>query len=200
MHSNRHTKVLFREHLGVWGGHGIGSALWTQGSFSLQVAAMPTTYFSGSLVNPRVSKNDPRTGLLTGHRCTGSQRLTAPWVDTAVICSEDSLSREKEAFTPRLWGRSHAALATSNPQGPVNQALPVICPLHPSSVIPTRLSRHLLERRLPQSSRRGQEKMRRLRSQAQGCPTEPLAQSGASAGFGPKSGGSHFCPGAPFPA
>ena len=129
-------KAVIQRTSGVWGGHGIGSVLWTQGSFSLQVAAMPTTYFSGSLVNPRVGKNDPRTGLLTGHRCTGSQRLTAPWVDAAVICSEDSLAREKEAFTPRLWGRSHAALATSNPQGPVDQALPVICPLHPSSVIP----------------------------------------------------------------
>lgn len=149
MHSNRHTKVLFREHLGVWGGHGIGSAVWTQGSFSLQVTAMPTTYFSGSLVNPRVSDNDPRTGLLTGHRCTGSQRLTAPWVNAIVICSEDSLARE--AFTPRLWGRSHAALATSNPQGTVDQVLLVICPLHPSSVIPMRLSRHFLERRRHQS-------------------------------------------------
>ena len=45
--------------LGPWRGH--------RALFSLQVAAMPTMYFSGSLVNPRASDNDPRTGL--GHRC-----------------------------------------------------------------------------------------------------------------------------------
>ena len=96
--------------LGPWRGH--------RALFSLQVAAMPTMYFSGSLVNPRVSDNDPRMGL--GHRCTDSQRLMALWVNHIIICSEDSLVREKESFTLRLWGRSHAASATSSPQGTNN--------------------------------------------------------------------------------
>ena len=91
---------------------------------------MPTMYFSGSLVNPRVSDNDPRLGLLTGHRCTDSQRLKALWVNHIIICSDGSLAREKESFTLRLWGRSHAASATSSPQGTDDQALPMIRLLH----------------------------------------------------------------------
>ena len=116
----------------IWGSEevmGLGPRCGHRALFSLQVAAMPTVYFSGSLVNPRVSDNDPRTGL--GHRCTDSQRLTLPWVNHIIICSEDSLVGEKESFTLQLWGRSHAASATSSPQGTADQALPVIHLLHP---------------------------------------------------------------------
>lgn len=53
LQSNGHMKMLLREYLGVWGGHGIGFTVWTRCTFPLWVTVMPTMYFSGSSVKPK---------------------------------------------------------------------------------------------------------------------------------------------------
>lgn len=105
--TKRHMKTLFGEHLGVWGGPGVGLRLWTQHTYHPSGWQVCPAHMSlGAQLSPGISYEDPRRGTLKGHVHTEGARLTAPQGECGqfISCSSDALVRWTQPFNPNSAG------------------------------------------------------------------------------------------------